>query len=74
VRPFWRRNSKKEEVAEAAHAVILANGSPLSRLELYTMLIERGLTIEGADPETVVSTMLWRSKDKIVRLPNSVIG
>jgi hypothetical protein len=33
------------------------------------MLTERGLIIEGADPEMVLSTMLWRSKDRIVRLP-----
>lgn len=64
-----RKNSKKEEVANAAREVILANGKPLSRSDLYTILTERGLIIEGADPEMVLSTMLWRSKDKIVRLP-----
>lgn len=36
------------------------------------MLRERGLIIEGAEPETVLSTMLWRMRDaaKIVHLKN----
>jgi hypothetical protein len=62
------RNSKKEEVAAAARRIIEAEGHPLSRTELYDRLIGSGLTINGADPEMVLSTMLWRMKDQIVRL------
>lgn len=61
-------NSSKEKVAEAAREVILESGAPLMRDELYGRLIERGLTIQGKDPHMVLSTMLWRMKEKIVRV------
>ncbi|RVD56024.1 hypothetical protein EN828_23095 [Mesorhizobium sp. M2D.F.Ca.ET.185.01.1.1] len=61
------RNSKKEDVAEAARAVIRERGEPVSRSELFKALIDRGLTIEGSDPEMVLSTMLWRMRDRVVR-------
>ena len=40
------------------------------REELFPALIEKGFVIEGNDPHMVLSTMLWRMKDKakIVRL------
>lgn len=63
------RNSKKDEVAEAALGVIRGRGEPVPRSDLYRDLIERGLRIGGADPEMVLSTMLWRMKDVIVRIP-----
>lgn len=64
-----RRNSKKEEVARQARELILDRNEPIGRTELYELLTkERGLTIEGTDPEMVLSTMLWRMKDRIVRL------
>ncbi|NLH83392.1 MAG: hypothetical protein GX458_21515 [Phyllobacteriaceae bacterium] len=62
------RNSKKEEVAEAAYEVIRERNEPVSRSDLYKELIARGLRIEGSDPEMVLSTMLWRMKDRVVRL------
>jgi hypothetical protein len=62
------RNSKKEDVAEAAQRILRDEGHPLSRTELYTRLVAQGLTIEGTDPEMVLSTMLWRMKDKVIRL------
>jgi len=55
-------NSRKEEVAEAARAIIAEAGKPLSRTDLFAKLIERGMTITGKDPEMVLSTMLWRTK------------
>lgn len=65
-----KRNSKKEDVADAALQFIRERGRPSPRTELYEALVDRGFTIEGADPEMVLSTMLWRMKDKIVRIPN----
>lgn len=62
------RNSKKEDVAAAALEIIRERGEPVSRSDLYTALIERGFTIEGTDPEMVLSTMLWRMMKVIVRL------
>ena len=64
-----RKNSKKEEVAKTAYEIIAAEGRPLFRSELFNKLIERGLTIEGADPEMVLSTMLWRMRNVVTRLP-----
>jgi len=64
------RNSKKEDVAAAALEIIHERGEPVSRSDLYTALIERGLTIEGTDPGMVLSTMLWRMKDKVMRFKN----
>jgi hypothetical protein len=64
------RNSKKEDVAAAALEIIRERGEPVSRSDLYTALIERGFTIEGTDPEMVLSTMLWRMKDKVMRFKN----
>ena len=61
-------NSSKEEVAEAALKIIHERGSPVMRADLYKELLGRGLIIKGKDPEMVLSTMLWRMQDKIVRL------
>ncbi len=62
------KNSSKEAVAAAVLELIAAKGSPMSREELYPLLVERGLAIHGKDPQMVLSTMLWRMKDKVVRL------
>lgn len=68
VRKKATKNSRKEAVAEAAREIILQLGRPAARKELFDQLIARGLTIEGADPEMVLSTMLWRMKDRIQRV------
>jgi hypothetical protein len=57
------RNSKKEEVAAATRALIAETRHPIARPELLRLLQERGLTITGNAPETVLSTMLWRTRD-----------
>lgn len=62
------KNPEREKVVAAALGVIEEAGRPLSRQELYETLSERGLTITGKDPLMVFSTMLWRSKNRIVRL------
>lgn len=61
-------NPKKEDVAEAAREIIAERGEPVTRSDLFKALAERGITLQGADPEMVLSTMLWRMKDKVVRL------
>lgn len=61
-------NSPKEEVVAVAIELIRERGQPIMRDELYELLIEAGLTIQGKDPQMVLSTMLWRMKDKIVRV------
>lgn len=64
-----RRNSKKETVAMVARDIIVANGAPMGRKALLSALLERGLTIEGRNPLLVMSTMLWRMRSVIIRLP-----
>jgi Tfp pilus assembly protein FimV len=58
-------NSDKDAVARAAREVIEQAGKPVARAELLARIRERGLTIEGSPPETVLSTMLWRMKDDV---------
>jgi hypothetical protein len=62
-------NPKKEEVAEAARRIIEERGEPISRADLFKALARRGMEIvSGNDPEMVLSTMLWRMQDQIIRL------
>ena len=56
------RNSKKEEVSAASRKLIQEAGVPISRSSLLALLLKEGLVIGGAAPETVLSTMLWRTK------------
>lgn len=61
-------NSRKEVVAEAAREIIRGRGAPVGRSELFVELKQRGLTIGGSNPEMVLSTMLWRMRDRIARV------
>jgi len=61
-------NPKKELVAEAAREIIGERMEPVSRSDLFKALTDRGIILHGADPEMVLSTMLWRMKDRVVRL------
>jgi len=61
-------NPKKEDVVEASREIIRERGEPVSRADLFRALKERGIELRGADPEMVLSTMLWRMRDQIVRL------
>lgn len=63
------QNPKKEDVASAAVEIIRAYGAPMSREKLARALAERGIQLTGEDPDKVLSTMLWRMKDAVVRLP-----
>ena len=64
------RNPERGKVAAAAVVLIEAAGRPLSRQELYDQLTAIGFDIRGKDPQMVLSTMLWRESEQIVRLPN----
>jgi hypothetical protein len=63
------KNPPRELVAATAVEYIRLAGRPLSRAELFERLTLDGVIIRGKDPEMVLSTMLWRSKDIIQRLP-----
>lgn len=62
-------NPPRELVAEEALRIIRENAAPMQRKPLFDALTARGIVIRGKDPEMVLSTMLWRERDKIVRLP-----
>ena len=62
-------NSSKEAVAEAAYKLVKMRGDRIMRDELYDLLIEQGIVINGKNPKMILSTMLWRVKpSKLVRL------
>lgn len=62
------KNPDRETVVQLAYELIDLQGRPMGRAELFEQLANQGVVILGKDPEMVLSTMLWRSKDKIVRL------
>lgn len=61
-------NSRKEDVADVAYMIILEREKPVSRDELLNAVTERGMVIEGKDRPGVFTTMLWRMRNKIVKL------
>lgn len=63
------KNPDREWVTEKALEIIRERGEPMPRKELFDALTARGVEIHGKDPEMVLSTMLWRTKDRIQRLP-----
>lgn len=56
-------NSRKEDVADATRKFLQDAQKPIERADLLAMLQTAGLKIEGASPDTVLSTMLWRTRD-----------
>jgi hypothetical protein len=60
------RNPSKEEVAAKVREILNFVGHPLTRPELLRRLNDDGVVIEGANPDVVLSTMLWRMRDRIV--------
>ncbi|WP_342250726.1 hypothetical protein [Sphingomonas sp. OTU376] len=64
------KNPSREKVVNEALSLIERAGKPLSRQELYDRLKLAGVEVFGKDPQMVLSTMLWRSQDRIVRLGN----
>lgn len=61
-------NPKKERVAEVAREIIRDRGEPVSRSDMFIELKKRGIELKGADPEMVLSTMLWRMQERVARL------
>ena len=61
-------NPDREVVVDMCLEIIREEGNPMSRRELFAALAARGVVIQGKDPDMVLSTMLWRSKNRIIRL------
>jgi len=62
-------NPSKEAVAEMAKEIIAIKGHPMPRDALFAALEERGFHLKGSDPKMVLSTMLWRMPDEVIRFP-----
>ncbi|WLD97114.1 hypothetical protein PX860_01060 [Agrobacterium leguminum] len=61
-------NSRKEDVADVAYEIIFEREHPVSRDELLNEVTQRGMVIEGKDRPGVFTTMMWRMRDRIVKL------
>lgn len=68
VKPARPNNPRKEDVAIAARKIIAKYGHPLSQKELLQALDDAKVIIQGTDRNKVLSTMLWRTNDQVVRL------
>ena len=47
--------------------MLLANGEPLSSADLYHALNKRGLYLHAEKPRTLLTTMFWRTRDRIMK-------
>jgi hypothetical protein len=63
----WK-NPSREAVGRAVRTILLTNGKPMLRDELFGKLQTSGTDIRGKDPKMILSTMLWRMPDRFVRL------
>lgn len=61
------KNPPREVIGAMAEQYIRAAGHPINRSELYRA-ISRAYPIYGNDPEMVFSTMMWRMRNRFVRL------
>ena len=61
-------NPKKEHVASVARDVLLENGSPMPRDDLFAALKAREIIIQGQNPPVTLQTMMWRMREKIVNI------
>ncbi|WP_126665606.1 hypothetical protein [Croceibacterium ferulae] len=65
------KNPDRGIVVAAVSEILIEAGRPLSVEELYDALLSRGIEIRGRRPEVVLTTMLWRSRDRIDRVGNT---
>ena len=72
-RPEGRRrrpvNPSRDLVGDVVESLLRDWGRPASRARLFAELPEHDIHIQGTNPEMVFSTMLWRLKDRFVRVP-----
>lgn len=58
-------NPPKEGVARAVVEILLREGRPMNRAEVFKALGEAGVVLRGKEPIVVLSTMLWRMSDVV---------
>jgi len=61
-------NPSRTKVADTAVAVIMDLKRPVPRNELFAEVTKRGIQINGIDPLMVFSTMLWRERERVIRI------
>jgi hypothetical protein len=61
-------NPDRQLVGEYAEAILRGTDRPMLREDLFASLKQRGVEITGKDPLMVFSTMMWRMRDRFVRL------
>lgn len=69
-RPTGKRrpnNPPRAIVVDAVCEILAAARRPLQVAELYDQLLARDIEIQGRKPEVVLTTMLWRSRDRLLR-------
>lgn len=62
------RNPDKQLVGDLAERFIKSVGRPVPRRELMEFLNKQGVFIYGKQPLMVLNTMIWRMKDRFVRV------
>lgn len=62
------KNPPRAVVVSNAISILKKNKKPMPRRLLMDALRRRGIVIKGKDPEMVLSTMLWRDQDRVVRI------
>ncbi|GBQ90998.1 hypothetical protein AA23498_1041 [Acetobacter nitrogenifigens DSM 23921 = NBRC 105050] len=60
------KNPSRSAVEKAVSEILRIRNKPASRRDLFDALAEREIHIYGKQPETVLGTMMWRSREKIV--------
>lgn len=62
-------NPPKERIGDVLEAFLKSRQRPATRKELQAHLREVGIQLQGTDPDMVLSTMLWRMKQRFTRVP-----
>lgn len=62
------KNPPRDLVGDRVEEILRGWGQPANRKEIYNELRNVGVHIQGSDPEMVLSTMLWRMRDRFIRL------
>ena len=63
------KNPDKGLIGDKVEEMLTAFGKPAQRDYIFNELEQQGIVLNGTDPKMVLSTMLWRMKDRFKRIP-----
>lgn len=63
------KNPPREEVGNVVESMLDEFHQPLTRVRILSELDQRNMPINGVDPAMVLSTMMWRMKNRFRRIP-----